>query len=77
MNLPVLFFQLKKKNTDIFHLNCQHKEGFKNCKNLENNLINLVVNIIKWLSGLKNGNGIKSNSNKNNDLNKMKAITRK
>lgn len=44
---------------------------------METNLIDLLMDIIKWLSGLKNGNGIKTNSNKNYDLSKMKAATRK
>lgn len=44
---------------------------------METNLIDLLMDIIKWLLGLKNGNGIKTNSNKNYDLSKMKAVTRK
>lgn len=61
---------------DNFHLNYQHKGDLKNYKNLEANIIHLVMGI-KWLLGRKNGNGVKSNSNKNYVLGTTKAVTRK
>lgn len=72
MNPIVLFFIYLKKQT--FHLNYQHKGGFENYKNLETNLIHLVMDM-KRLSGLKNG--VKPNSNKNDDLSITEAVTRK